>query len=372
MGILDHWHPVAASRALRRRPIPVALCGRQVVLFRTRSGMVGALDDCCPHRRSKLSTGAVDGEQLRCAYHGWGFSVNGDGESPGQPKLTARAAGYDAREAYGFVWVKPRGATAAFPELDTAGFTWIGAFQMRARSPLELVVDNFNELEHAGVNHTTFGFDQQRIAQATVLIESTETATRMLTKGPTKPGPLLTRLLIGYNRDYWFCSDTWTYYSPVYSLIDHWWETPGGAREARVRWRVFLFYVPVDADQTDIVMFVYGKTRVPGASLLWPLARDDASRVPAGGSGRRDAVGQHGRLLGRDGRDEAEPLRQDPRTDARADQPHLPRSGRVGAATVRERFERRPLPYGRGSDGRAVGWKSSITRKIRTVMRGPS
>ena len=272
MGILDHWHPVAASRELRQRPISVALCGRQVVLFRTRSGKVGALDDCCPHRRSKLSTGAVDGERLRCAYHGWGFGVNGDGESPGHPKLTARAADYDTREAYGYVWLKPRGATAVFPEFDAAGFMWIGAFQMRAPSPLELVVDNFNELEHAGVNHTTFGFDQQRIAQATVLIESTEAATRMLTKGPTKPGPLLTRLLISYNRDFWFCSDTWTYYSPVYSLIDHWWETPDGAREARVRWRVYLFYVPVDADQTDVVMFVYGKASWRVASLLWPLA----------------------------------------------------------------------------------------------------
>jgi phenylpropionate dioxygenase-like ring-hydroxylating dioxygenase large terminal subunit len=273
MGILDHWHPAAASREVRRRPIPVTLCGRQVVLFRTRSGTVGALDDCCPHRRSKLSTGAVDGERLRCAYHGWGFGINGDGESPGHPKLTARAISYDTREAYGYVWLKPRGAAAVFPEFDASGYTWIGAFHMRARSPLELVVDNFNELEHAGVNHATFGFDQRRIAQARVQIEATETTTHMLTKGPTKPGALHSRLFIGHNRDFWFCSDTRTYYSPVYSLIDHWWETPDGAREARVRWRVYLFYVPVAADQTDVVLFVYSKASWPGASLLWPLAR---------------------------------------------------------------------------------------------------
>ena len=273
MGILDHWHPVAASRELRRRPIPVTLCGRQVVLFRTRSGTAGALDDCCPHRRSKLSTGAVDGECLRCAYHGWEFGVSGDGESPGQPKLTARATSYDVREAYGFVWLKPRGAAAAFPECDAAGYTRIGAFRMRARAPLELVVDNFNELEHAGVNHSTFGFDQRRIAQARVQTEATEATTRMLTKGPTKPGLFYSRWFIGYGRDYWFCSDTLTHYSPVYSRIDHWWETPDGVREARVRWRVYAFYVPVAADQTDVVLFVYGKMSWPGASLLWPPAR---------------------------------------------------------------------------------------------------
>lgn len=273
MGALDHWHPVAASPGLRRRPIPVTLCGRQVVLFRTRSGKVGALDDCCPHRRSKLSTGRVDGERLRCAYHGWGFGVSGDGESPGQPRLTARAASYDTREAHGYVWLKPRDAAAAFPDFDAAGCTWIGAFRERARAPLELVVDNFNELEHAGVNHTTFGFDQRRIAQARVQVEATDTATRMLTKGPTKPGAFHSRLFIGYDRHFWFCSETRTYYSPVHSRIDHWWETPDGARQARVRWRVYVFYVPVAADQTEVILFVYGKTCWPGAALLWPVAR---------------------------------------------------------------------------------------------------
>ncbi len=273
MGMLDHWHPVLAASRLRRRPISLSLCGRQLVLFRTQSGAAGALDDQCPHRRSKLSTGTVVGERLRCAYHGWGFSVHGEGESPGQPKLTAQAACYDVREAHGYLWVKAAGAEAAFPEIDAAGYTRLGIVHERAESPLELVVDNFNELEHAGINHTTFGFDQDLIAQASVVIDSTEATTRMLTKGTTKPGPFITRWFIGYGRDYLFCSDTRTYYSPVYSRIDHWWETPDGAREARVRWRVYLFYVPVEEDQTDVVLFVYGKSRWPCESLMWAVVR---------------------------------------------------------------------------------------------------
>ena len=36
---------------------------------------------------------------------------------------------------------------------------------------------------------------------------------------------------------------------------------------------MYLFYVPVDADQTDVVMFVYGKASWRVASLLWPLVR---------------------------------------------------------------------------------------------------
>ncbi len=215
----------------------------------------------------------MDGEQLRCAYHAWGFGVDGDGESPGHPKLTARMVSYDTREAYGYVWVKARGAAAEFPELDAAGYTWIGVVHEQTPSPLELVVDNFNELEHAGVNHTTFGFDQELLSQVRVQIESSDAQTYMLTKGATKPGLLITRLFIGYRTGFLFCSDTRTFYSPVYSLIDHWWETPDGAREARVRWRVYLFYVPIDDDRTDVVLFVYGKMSWRCESLLWRLAR---------------------------------------------------------------------------------------------------
>ncbi|HVS34543.1 MAG TPA: Rieske 2Fe-2S domain-containing protein [Gemmataceae bacterium] len=273
MGVLDHWHPAAPSRKLRRRPIAVSLCDRELVLFRTRSGAVGALDDCCPHRRSKLSTGFVDGERLRCAYHAWGFGVQGDGESPGHPKLTARMNSYDTREAYGYVWVKARGAEAPFPELDADGYTWIGVVHEQAPAPLELVVDNFNELEHAGVNHTTFGFDQKQLSQVRVQIEASDDETYMLTKGATKPGVFITRWFIGYGSAFHFCSDTRTRYSPVHSRIDHWWETLDGAREARVRWRVYLFYVPVDAGRTDVVLFVYGKMTWPGGWLLWPIVR---------------------------------------------------------------------------------------------------
>jgi phenylpropionate dioxygenase-like ring-hydroxylating dioxygenase large terminal subunit len=215
----------------------------------------------------------VDGERLRCSYHSWTFDVHGSGESPGTPKLTAQATCYDTREAHGWVWVKPSGAAAEFPNFDTTGLTTIGSFHELAPTPLELLVDNFNELEHAADNHTTFGFDRSRMAEVRVQIDGTADSTRMQTQGPTKRCPFWTRWFIGYRHSFWFCSDTITYYSPVYSLIDHWWQTPDGGQESRVRWRVYLFYVPVTHNQTDVVMFVYGKSGWPGASLLWPFIR---------------------------------------------------------------------------------------------------
>ena len=59
MSIFDHWHPMVPSRSLRRQPVGVRLAGKDIALFRTKSGQVGALDDQCPHRRMRLSLGQV-------------------------------------------------------------------------------------------------------------------------------------------------------------------------------------------------------------------------------------------------------------------------------------------------------------------------
>ncbi len=52
-----------------------AVLGRQildepVVLYRTDSGRLVALEDRCPHRLAPLSLGRVRGEALQCMYHG--------------------------------------------------------------------------------------------------------------------------------------------------------------------------------------------------------------------------------------------------------------------------------------------------------------
>src|SRR5215218_10301208 len=122
MSILDHWHPVLFSRDLGPKPVGVKLGGREIALFRTKSGTPAALDDICPHRRMRLSLGEVIGDKLQCKYHGWTFTCDGQGESPGTPKLHACATAYDVREEHGAVWVKSRDATPAFPKFEVDGY----------------------------------------------------------------------------------------------------------------------------------------------------------------------------------------------------------------------------------------------------------
>jgi nitrite reductase/ring-hydroxylating ferredoxin subunit len=52
--------------------------GRDLVLYRTRDGEPRVLDAYCPHLGAHLAVGGkVEGDHLRCPFHGWSF----DGES---------------------------------------------------------------------------------------------------------------------------------------------------------------------------------------------------------------------------------------------------------------------------------------------------
>jgi phenylpropionate dioxygenase-like ring-hydroxylating dioxygenase large terminal subunit len=264
MAELDHWHPVFLSRRLRRRPAGVRLAGQPIVLFRTPDG-VGALSDVCPHRRMRLSAGGrVCGDRLQCPYHGWTFDADGRGESPGTPKLHACAESFEAREAHGAVWVRARGADSEFPAFDVDGYLPAALTEHRVSAPLELVLDNFCEIEHTPTTHGLFGYDLGRMHEVTVRFEPAETTVRVVNAGPAKPAPWPLSVLLGIGRHDHFHDDWTTHFSPVYSVYDHWWADPATGRENRVRWRLYIFFRPIDARSTAITSFAYVKSRYPG------------------------------------------------------------------------------------------------------------
>ncbi|MCB9508326.1 MAG: aromatic ring-hydroxylating dioxygenase subunit alpha [Myxococcales bacterium] len=104
------WHPLAWSRELRRAPLSVRVLGRRVVAFRAADGRAVVLDDRCPHRGARLSTGRVRDGGLACGYHGWRFDAGGACTSipsqlphePVSPRAAVRA--FAVREVAGAVW----------------------------------------------------------------------------------------------------------------------------------------------------------------------------------------------------------------------------------------------------------------------------
>src|ERR1700761_6988913 len=65
----DHWYPLAWSHEVKRgKTYGTTFGGEPVVLYRTESDVVHALEDRCAHRQVPLHMGVVDGDGIRCGY----------------------------------------------------------------------------------------------------------------------------------------------------------------------------------------------------------------------------------------------------------------------------------------------------------------
>lgn len=122
------WRPIALSHeAPAGSAAPVIADGREIVVWRSESGVVSVWEDRCPHRGMRLSFGFVRGETLACLYHGWRYGTDAGCRSiPAHPDLTPPAslcaAAYPVAEAGGLVWAAPDGAAAGPPPAPPAGF----------------------------------------------------------------------------------------------------------------------------------------------------------------------------------------------------------------------------------------------------------
>jgi 5,5'-dehydrodivanillate O-demethylase len=81
------WHPIAVSDDLAPgRAKPIKLLSEQFTLYRGETGTLHLTEFQCPHRRTQLSVGYVEGDAIRCLYHGWKFGADGACvERPAEP-----------------------------------------------------------------------------------------------------------------------------------------------------------------------------------------------------------------------------------------------------------------------------------------------
>jgi phenylpropionate dioxygenase-like ring-hydroxylating dioxygenase large terminal subunit len=106
-----YWQPVALAEELPPggAPKPVRLLGEDLVLYRGKSGAPCLMELYCPHRGTDLIYGRIEGDALRCLYHGWLLDKDGRClEQPGEPagsnfKSRIRHPAYPCREAGGLI-----------------------------------------------------------------------------------------------------------------------------------------------------------------------------------------------------------------------------------------------------------------------------
>lgn len=121
MFLRNCWYVAAWSHELGAgQPIPRRIIDEALVLYRDAAGKVVVLQDRCCHRHAPLSRGQMQGEALRCMYHGLLFSPQGECiEIPGQAVIPpqARVRAYPAVERHSWIWVWMGDAAKADPQL---------------------------------------------------------------------------------------------------------------------------------------------------------------------------------------------------------------------------------------------------------------
>src|SRR5262245_58805180 len=102
------WYVVAWDYELiDSRKLARTILEKPLLIYRGESGRIMAFDDRCCHRGAPLSMGRIEGDNIRCMYHGMKFAPSGQCiEIPGQeqipPKLGVRS--YPVVELGRLVW----------------------------------------------------------------------------------------------------------------------------------------------------------------------------------------------------------------------------------------------------------------------------
>ena len=144
------WLPVAElSDVAPGRAKAIQILGERFTLFRGENGDPHLLAYFCAHRGTPLFTGRVEGDRLRCFYHGWCY--DGTGQCVDQPVEDAtfaakvRVDGYPVRPYQGLVFAYlGEGEPPAFPELDRFALPGVNSCSSYVRK-----TNYFNSLENS-------------------------------------------------------------------------------------------------------------------------------------------------------------------------------------------------------------------------------
>ena len=163
MYLQNSWYVAAIDREVARAPLARTLLDRPVVLYRREDGTPVALEDRCCHRHLPLSHGAVEGDHIRCGYHGLLFDAEGACiEVPGQSAIPPGGSvrSYPLAEKYGWVWIwmgnPARADTSLIPDwwwMDDPGWARAMPDPLHIACGYRLITDNVLDVTHLAYVH---------------------------------------------------------------------------------------------------------------------------------------------------------------------------------------------------------------------------
>ena len=204
------WYVAAWSHELAPSvPQSLHILGEPIVLWRSASGALTALEDRCVHRLAPLSLGRCEGEHLRCMYHGLLYDRTGAvTDIPGQDVIppAARVRAYPVIERHSWVWIWMGDPTSYDPAgippavgLDDPDYI-LGTGQLDYAAEARLINDNLLDFSHLSYVHArSFGATEQW-ARERPLITPLPNGVRVERWLATEPGGALGRTSVPADR----------------------------------------------------------------------------------------------------------------------------------------------------------------------------
>jgi vanillate O-demethylase monooxygenase subunit len=162
MFLRNAWYVAAEAREVGRKLLHRRLLDEPVVLYRRRDGAAVALADRCCHRQAPLSKGWIEGDRVRCGYHGFLYEPTGECiEIPARDRIPpgAHVASYPLCEREDWIWIwigePARAETSLVPTYyaDRPGRWKSVPGYLPVAANYLLLVDNLLDLSHVSYVH---------------------------------------------------------------------------------------------------------------------------------------------------------------------------------------------------------------------------
>jgi len=165
------WQPVYVSERLKAgQAAPIKIMNDEFTLYRGASGSPYVVGFRCAHRGTQLSIGWVEGECIRCFYHGWKYDGTGQCiEQPAENESFAskvRIRSYPTQEYLGLIFAYLGEGMAPpfprYPQLEAEGVVDVTSYIRHCNyfGTLENGVDQAHvPFTHAKSNFTKFGLN---------------------------------------------------------------------------------------------------------------------------------------------------------------------------------------------------------------------
>ncbi len=179
--IPNQWYAVLDSRQVKKNKlIGVTRFSDKLVFWRDESGEVHCIFDKCCHRGASLSAGRLEKNHVECPFHGFQYDASGKvvciPANGKQAKVAEnyRVNAYQARDAYGFIWVWYGEYNADLPEIPffeelKTGFAY-GTFSENWNVHYTRAIENQLDVVHLPFVHkTTIGRGNKTLVHGPVV-----------------------------------------------------------------------------------------------------------------------------------------------------------------------------------------------------------